>query len=232
MRTIGVKGLTLYHFKSHLQSYIIAAVSDFLLQTKAKHTLTGCYTTIALQRSLLSVDFDLLVKGAQMSTGATVAVKVLATDSRQGEKEFQSEEAARVTDDSQKDKWFIGKTAASYHAIAIALSLMGAYSLSVQHEQTTLQILQAKLGSDDLRTQDAAAWLEYFKSKALEQQEAARNGTLEPDASISSKGGGYSYANLFPNVDSSWKVRPFHEVITRVLMNDNCGNYTYDNVKL
>uniref|UniRef100_A0A9I9CY66 Clu domain-containing protein n=1 Tax=Cucumis melo TaxID=3656 RepID=A0A9I9CY66_CUCME len=79
-------------------------------------------------------------------------------------------------------------TAASYHAIAIALSLMEAYSLSVQHEQTTLQILQAKLGSEDLRTQDAAAWLEYFESKALEQQEAARNGTPKPDASISSKG--------------------------------------------
>ncbi|KAK9274864.1 hypothetical protein L1049_022118 [Liquidambar formosana] len=80
------------------------------------------------------------------------------------------------------------QTAASYHAIAIALSLMEAYSLSVQHEQTTLQILQSKLGSDDLRTQDAAAWLEYFESKALEQQEAARNGTPKPDASISSKG--------------------------------------------
>ncbi|ESQ54449.1 hypothetical protein EUTSA_v10024196mg [Eutrema salsugineum] len=80
------------------------------------------------------------------------------------------------------------QTAASYHAIAIALSLMEAYSLSVQHEQTTLQILQAKLGQDDLRTQDATAWLEYFESKALEQQEAARNGTPKPDASISSKG--------------------------------------------
>ncbi|XP_076897493.1 protein REDUCED CHLOROPLAST COVERAGE 2-like [Bidens hawaiensis] len=80
------------------------------------------------------------------------------------------------------------QTAASYHAIAIALSLMEAYSLSVQHEQTTLQILQAKLGAEDLRTQDAAAWLEYFESKALEQQEAARNGTPKPDASISSKG--------------------------------------------
>ncbi|KAK6273105.1 hypothetical protein POUND7_010188 [Theobroma cacao] len=80
------------------------------------------------------------------------------------------------------------QTAASYHAIAIALSLMEVYSLSVQHEQTTLQILQAKLGSEDLRTQDAAAWLEYFESKALEQQEAARNGTPKPDASISSKG--------------------------------------------
>ncbi|KAL3819178.1 hypothetical protein ACJIZ3_005083 [Penstemon smallii] len=80
------------------------------------------------------------------------------------------------------------QTAASYHAIAIALSLMEAYSLSVQHEQTTLQILLAKLGLEDLRTQDAAAWLEYFESRALEQQEAARNGTPKPDASISSKG--------------------------------------------
>ncbi|XP_065865568.1 protein REDUCED CHLOROPLAST COVERAGE 3 [Euphorbia lathyris] len=80
------------------------------------------------------------------------------------------------------------QTAASYHAIAIALSLMEAYSLSVQHEQTTLKILQAKLGPEDLRTQDAAAWLEYFESKALEQQEATRNGTPKPDASIASKG--------------------------------------------
>ncbi|KAK9098582.1 hypothetical protein Syun_025627 [Stephania yunnanensis] len=80
------------------------------------------------------------------------------------------------------------QTAASYHAIAIALSLMEAYSLSVQHEQTTLQILQAKLGPEDLRTQDAAAWLEYFESKALEQQEAARAGIPKPDASIARKG--------------------------------------------
>ncbi|XAR62965.1 hypothetical protein NMG60_11022724 [Bertholletia excelsa] len=80
------------------------------------------------------------------------------------------------------------QTAASYHAIAIALSLMEAYPLSVQHEQTTLHILRAKLGPDDLRTQDAAAWLEYFESKAFEQQDAARNGTRKPDASIASKG--------------------------------------------
>ncbi|CAI8613681.1 unnamed protein product [Vicia faba] len=60
------------------------------------------------------------------------------------------------------------QTVASYHAIAIALSLMEAYSLSVQHEQTTFQILYAKLGPDDLRTQDTAAWLEYFLSKAFE----------------------------------------------------------------
>ncbi|KAF7814390.1 protein TSS isoform X1 [Senna tora] len=80
------------------------------------------------------------------------------------------------------------QTAASYHAIAIALSMMEAYSLSMQHEQTTLMILQAKLGPEDLRTQDAASWLEYFESKAIEQQEAARNGTPKPDASIASKG--------------------------------------------
>ncbi|KMZ74646.1 hypothetical protein ZOSMA_124G00370 [Zostera marina] len=69
-------------------------------------------------------------------------------------------------------------TAASYHAIAIAiaiaivLSLIETYSLRVQHEQTTLQILQAKLGAEDLHTQDAAACLEYFVSKAMEQQKA------------------------------------------------------------
>ncbi|CAN8293312.1 unnamed protein product [Cochlearia groenlandica] len=80
------------------------------------------------------------------------------------------------------------QTAASYHAIAVALSLMEAFSLSVQHEQTTLQILTAKLGQDDLRTQDAAAWLEYFESRAIEQQEAARNGIPKLDASIASKG--------------------------------------------
>ncbi|CAA0824135.1 Tetratricopeptide repeat (TPR)-like superfamily protein [Striga hermonthica] len=80
------------------------------------------------------------------------------------------------------------QTAVSYHAIAIALSLMEAYPLSVQHEQTNFQILRVKLGPDDHRTQDAAAWLEYFESKAFEQQEAARNGTRKPNASIASKG--------------------------------------------
>ncbi|KAF7843242.1 protein TSS isoform X1 [Senna tora] len=80
------------------------------------------------------------------------------------------------------------QTAASFHAIAIALSLMEAFSLSVQHEQTTLKILQEKLGPEDLRTQDSAAWLDYFESKAIEQQEAAKNGTPKQDASIASKG--------------------------------------------
>ncbi|KAF8380048.1 hypothetical protein HHK36_027518 [Tetracentron sinense] len=97
------------------------------------------------------------------------------------------------------------QTAASYHAIAIALSLMEAYPLSVQHEQTTLQILRAKLGPDDLRTQDAAAWLEYFESKAFEQQEAARNGTRKPDASIASKGH-LSVSDLLDYINPSQNV--------------------------
>ncbi|GAB2217457.1 hypothetical protein Drorol1_Dr00000649 [Drosera rotundifolia] len=63
---------------------------------------------------------------------------------------------------------------------------MEAYPLSVQHEH--LRILRAKLGPDDLRTHDAAAWLEYFEFKAIEQQEAAKNGTRKPDASIATKG--------------------------------------------
>jgi hypothetical protein len=43
-------------------------------------------------------------------------------------------------------------------------------------------------GDGGCKLQDAAAWLEYFDSKAVEQQEAARNGTPKPDASIASKG--------------------------------------------
>ncbi|KAI8008167.1 Protein TSS [Camellia lanceoleosa] len=35
---------------------------------------------------------------------------------------------------------------------------------------------------------DAAAWLEYFESKALEQQESTRNGMPKPDAPISNNG--------------------------------------------
>ncbi|KAB1208153.1 Clustered mitochondria protein [Morella rubra] len=102
------------------------------------------------------------------------------------------------------------QTAASYHAIAIALSLMEAYPLSVQHEQTTLQILRAKLGPDDLRTQDAAAWLEYFESKAFEQQEAARNGTRKPDASIASKG----------HLRALWVFSMHHKTIEMQIVSD------------
>ncbi|XP_020968141.1 protein TSS isoform X2 [Arachis ipaensis] len=80
------------------------------------------------------------------------------------------------------------QTATCYHAIAVALSYMEAYSLSVQHEQTNLEILQKKLGSEDIRTQEAAACLEFLQSKALEQQEAGKSGSSKSDASIASKG--------------------------------------------
>ncbi|XP_057980547.1 protein REDUCED CHLOROPLAST COVERAGE 1 isoform X2 [Malania oleifera] len=106
------------------------------------------------------------------------------------------------------------QTAASYHAIAIALSLMEAYPLSVQHEQTTLQILRAKLGPDDLRTQDAAAWLEYFESKAIEQQEAARNGARKPDASIASKGH-LSVSDLLDYINPSPDVKGRNSVAVK-----------------
>ncbi|KAI3982193.1 hypothetical protein MKX01_019099 [Papaver californicum] len=132
------------------------------------------------------------------------------------------------------------QTAASYHAIAIALSLMEAYSLSVQHEQTTLQILQAKLGKEDLRTQDAAAWLEYFESKAIEQQEAARNGTPKPDSSIASKGH-LSVSDLLdyinPDADrrvsqkkqahAKIKVKPGQNQLETVADNDGTLSPTY-----
>lgn len=121
------------------------------------------------------------------------------------------------------------QTAASYHAIAIALSLMEAYSLSVQHEKTTLRILQAKLGSEDLRTQDAAAWLEYFESKALEQQEAARNGTPKPDASIASRGH-LSVSDLldYINPDDELKAKEMQKKQARAKIKGRTGQNPSD----
>ncbi|XP_072980573.1 protein REDUCED CHLOROPLAST COVERAGE 2 [Typha angustifolia] len=121
------------------------------------------------------------------------------------------------------------QTAASYHAIAIALSLMEAYSLSVQHEQTTLRILQAKLGLEDLRTQDAAAWLEYFESKAVEQQEAARNGTPKPDASIASKGH-LSVSDLldYINPDAEIKAREIQKKQARAKIKGSVGQNKWE----
>ncbi|KAJ6826468.1 protein TSS-like [Iris pallida] len=116
------------------------------------------------------------------------------------------------------------QTAASYHAIAIALSMMEAYTLSMQHEQTTLQILQTKLGPEDLRTQDAAAWLEYFESKALEQQEAARRGIPKPDASIASKGH-LSVSDLldYINPDQDIKEKETQKKYRRTKSNDRAS---------
>lgn len=62
---------------------------------------------------------------------------------------------------------------------------------SLQNMQWRVQILLCSLGLLDMiifLLQDAAAWLEYFESKALEQQEAARRGIPKPDSSIASKG--------------------------------------------
>ncbi|KAJ3699054.1 hypothetical protein LUZ61_002759 [Rhynchospora tenuis] len=121
------------------------------------------------------------------------------------------------------------QTAASYHAIAIALSLMEAYTLSVQHEKTTLRILQAKLGSEDLRTQDAAAWLEYFESKAIEQQEAARNGTPKPDASIASRGH-LSVSDLLDYIspDEELKARELQKKLARAKIKGRVGQSQID----
>ncbi|KAJ0504060.1 putative clustered mitochondria protein [Helianthus annuus] len=84
------------------------------------------------------------------------------------------------------------QTAASYHAIAIALSLMEAYSLSVQHEQTTLQILQAKLGPEDLRTQVCSSTqlhgLNTSSQRLWSNKKLQEMVPPKPDASISSKG--------------------------------------------
>ncbi|XP_020582567.1 protein TSS [Phalaenopsis equestris] len=124
------------------------------------------------------------------------------------------------------------QTAASYHAIAIALSLMEAYTLSVQHEQTTLRILQTKLGAEDLRTQDAAAWLEYFESKVQEQQEAARNGTPKPDASIASKGH-LSVSDLldYINPDEELKLREIQKKQARTKIKDRIEQNQWKTIK-
>ena len=60
--------------------------------------------------------------------------------------------------------------------------------LSYDDMISTLSSDQAFVWVFVVKLQDAAAWLEYFESKAFEQQEAARNGTRKPYASIAIKG--------------------------------------------
>ncbi|KAL6912229.1 hypothetical protein ACP4OV_001034 [Aristida adscensionis] len=60
------------------------------------------------------------------------------------------------------------QTAVCYHALAIAFSCMGAYKLSIQHENKTYDILKKQLGVDDSRTKDSENWLNTFKHR--EQQ--------------------------------------------------------------
>uniref|UniRef100_A0A7N0VI43 Clu domain-containing protein n=1 Tax=Kalanchoe fedtschenkoi TaxID=63787 RepID=A0A7N0VI43_KALFE len=77
-------------------------------------------------------------------------------------------------------------TAATYINVAMMEEGLGNVHVALRYLHEALKCNQRLLGVDHI--QDAAAWLEYFESKALEQQEAARNGTPKPDASISSKG--------------------------------------------
>ncbi|PWA78864.1 hypothetical protein CTI12_AA210660 [Artemisia annua] len=52
---------------------------------------------------------------------------------------------------------------------------LGNVHVALRYLHEALKCNKRLLGADHI--QDAAAWLEYFESKALEQQEAARNGT-------------------------------------------------------
>ena len=54
--------------------------------------------------------------------------------------------------------------ATTYHAMAVAMSIIGLYSLSVKHETKTLEILRTKLGDSDQRSQESLVWLNYFRS--------------------------------------------------------------------
>ncbi|RZC92437.1 hypothetical protein C5167_004270, partial [Papaver somniferum] len=62
---------------------------------------------------------------------------------------------------------------------------MGNVHVALRYLHEALKFNERLLGADHI--QDAAAWLEYFESEVLEQQEAARNGTPKPDASIARK---------------------------------------------
>ncbi|CAK9252508.1 unnamed protein product, partial [Sphagnum jensenii] len=77
-------------------------------------------------------------------------------------------------------------TAATYINVAMMEEGMGNIHIALHYLHGALKCNECLLGADHI--QDAAAWLEYFDSKAVEQQEAARNGTPKPDSSIASKG--------------------------------------------
>ncbi|KAH9624549.1 hypothetical protein KSS87_017759, partial [Heliosperma pusillum] len=77
-------------------------------------------------------------------------------------------------------------TAATYINVAMMEEGLGNVHVALRYLHKALKCNKRLLGADHI--QDAAAWLEYFESKAFEQQEAARNGTRKPDASIACKG--------------------------------------------
>ncbi|XP_074302569.1 protein REDUCED CHLOROPLAST COVERAGE 1-like [Silene latifolia] len=68
--------------------------------------------------------------------------------------------------------------------------------------------------AEDEQKEDAAAWLEYFESKAFEQQEAARNGTRKPDASIASKGH-LSVSDLLAYINSNTDTKGRNSMIAK-----------------
>ena len=70
----------------------------------------------------------------------------------------------------------------------ISINTENKSQLPIDQLSRTLKLCKRNVEVLCVVMQDAAAWLEYFESKALEQQEAARNGTPKPDASIASKG--------------------------------------------
>ncbi|KAG5564321.1 hypothetical protein RHGRI_000504 [Rhododendron griersonianum] len=77
-------------------------------------------------------------------------------------------------------------TAATYINVAMMEEGLGNVHVALRYLHEPLKCNKRLLGADHI--QDSAAWLEYFESKALEQQEAARSGTPKPDTFISSKG--------------------------------------------
>ncbi|CAM0944519.1 unnamed protein product [Alopecurus aequalis] len=71
------------------------------------------------------------------------------------------------------------QTAVCYHALAIAVSHMGLFKLSVQHETKTHDILVKQLGSDDSRTKDSENWLKTFGER---EQQKIKGQTANPNA--------------------------------------------------
>ncbi|KAI4997688.1 hypothetical protein ZWY2020_053030 [Hordeum vulgare] len=69
-------------------------------------------------------------------------------------------------------------TAATYINVAMMEEGLGNVHVALRYLHEALKCNKRLLGVDHI--QDAAAWLEYFESKALEQQEATHNGTPKP----------------------------------------------------
>ena len=55
-------------------------------------------------------------------------------------------------------------TAATYHATAVALSMMRATPLALKNEQRCYEIVKELYGESDPRTLDSAHWLQRFSA--------------------------------------------------------------------